>query len=464
MKKILSICAAVPVALIIFLAASLAGCDGITVGDSQAIATVIDAPTGVSASDGAATDRVTITWNPVDGADYYRVYRCDTETGDFGDTPVGSDWTHLTAASYTDTLLDTGDHYFYRVKAFTDDGLESEFSAADEGYTRVGPPAPTGVDATKGEGASITVTWETNSEAVSYKVWRCETPEGEYTVLADAGDTSTYIDATAVASIYYFYRITAVNVAGESDPSEYAYGYHGSQPAPAPPTNLAATDKTHSDRIVLTWDAGIGASSYTIYRAAWGKTGTGPWTTGPGSYTQIATGITVNTYTDSSSLNPGLYYYYITATNTTGTSPASEVETGYRAITDEEFIELYRETEARLMEKIEDEFGSTPIGSADFPGDIGGVVNYSSTFSGSTGRVSVPYVNYIEYYIIINGTTSTTINIWSLPGSTTGTLTVTGIYPGSIELHLEVDTGGSCGGYYYVTQQGGTRSKVDWTE
>ena len=59
------------------------------------------------------------------------------------------------------------------------------------------------------------------------------------------------------------------------------------------------------------------------------------------------------------------------------------------------------------MEKIEDEFGSTPIGSADFPGDIGGVVNYSSTFSGSTGRVSVPYVDYIEYYIIINGTTST---------------------------------------------------------
>ncbi len=457
--------------VIIYVIISLAGCDTISIGDSGFTMPSIPAPEGVSATDGDYTDRITITWEAVEEADYYRVYRCTTADGDYGDRPVGSDWTHITATTYTDRLVDSGDHFFYRVKAFTSDKVASDSSDADEGYTRLGPPAPTGVDATKGEGTSITVTWELNTEAEYYKVWRCDTPEGEYTVLEGAdnivpsGSTGTYEDTTAAASTYYFYKITAVNIVGESDLSAYAYGYYGTQPAPAPPTGISASDKTYSDRIVLTWTAGIGADSYTIYRAQWEKTGSGTYTTGPGTYTQIATGVTATTYSDTSSIEPGNYYYYITATNTTGTSSASAVDTGYRSITDREFVDLYEQTEGRLMQKIEDKWGDTPIGSETFYGDINGYVNYSSTFTGgSTGKVNVPYTNYVEFYIIVNGSTYSEINIWSPPGDTTGTLTITGIYPGTLELHLEVTTGGTSGGSYIVTQEGRSSSTVTWEE
>ncbi len=248
----------------------------------------------------------------------------------------------------------------------------SPLSDAAEGYTRTGPPPPSGVNATKGEGASITVTWTTGSEADYYRVWRCATPEGDYEILPGANEVygGSHVDTTAGASVYYFYKVSSVNIVGESNLSDSGYGYHGSQPAPAPPTNLAATDRTHADRIVLTWDGGIGADSYTIYRAQWQKTGSGPWEIGPGAYTSIATGVTQTTYSDESSLQPGNYYYYITATNTSGTSAPSAVETGYRSVTDAEFVAIYQATEARLMEKITARFGSTPIGTATFPGDI----------------------------------------------------------------------------------------------
>ena len=117
------------------------------------------------------------------------------------------------------------------------------------------------------------------------------------------------------------------------------------------------------------------------------------------------------------------------------------------------------------MEKIEDKWGDTPIGSETFYGDINGYVDYSSTFTGgSTGKVNISYSDYIEFYTTINGSTYSEINIWSPPGETTGTLTFTGIYPGTILLYLEVKTTGTSGGYYMVTQEGQTQSRVDWTE
>ncbi|HRZ28900.1 MAG TPA: hypothetical protein P5295_18965, partial [Spirochaetota bacterium] len=288
----------------------------------------------------------------------------------------------------------------------------------------------------------------------------------------DSGDTEPayyYVDSDVTRDIYYYYKVQAVDASGPGDLSDFDFGFCGLAPAPAAPVNVSASDGTSPDSITISWNPGIGAETYTVYRARWQKSSIdGGYVIEPGTFTQIATGLTGETYTDESTsgntIEPGQYYYSVVSEGSTGTSERSACDSGYRTITDEEFVEVYRQTEDRLMEKIKDEFGSTPIGSATFYGDIDGNVAYSSTFSGSTGKVSVPYSDYCEFYAVINGTTSTTINIWSLPGSTTGTITFTGIYPGTIELHLEVNTGGSCGGYYMVTRQGGSQSRVEWTE
>ena len=74
----------------------------------------LSAPTGVSASD-TATSAVTVTWNTVMGASYYRVYRAVSSSGT--KSTLGS-W--RTALSYVDNTGTAGTNYFYWVVAAVD--------------------------------------------------------------------------------------------------------------------------------------------------------------------------------------------------------------------------------------------------------------------------------------------------------------------------------------------------------
>jgi len=87
--------------------------------------------------------------------------------------------------------------------------------------------------------------------------------------------------------------------------------------APPPPSGApyAASDliatSSGTGQVKLSWDAGNGASSYNLYRAA---------QSGDESATPVVTGITGTTYTDTG-LNDGTTYYYrVAAVNSAGLS------------------------------------------------------------------------------------------------------------------------------------------------
>ncbi len=61
---------------------------GLLAGDSGSGAATIGAPASVTATDGAHSDRIGITWDVVEGAAGYNVYRSDTENGTF--TSIGT--------------------------------------------------------------------------------------------------------------------------------------------------------------------------------------------------------------------------------------------------------------------------------------------------------------------------------------------------------------------------------------
>ena len=84
-------------------------------------------PSGVSASDGTYTDKVRITWDPVSGADSYKVYRATSSGG--VKTLIGSP----TSTSFDDTSASIGTTYYYWVKAVNSCG-ESQYSSYDTGY------------------------------------------------------------------------------------------------------------------------------------------------------------------------------------------------------------------------------------------------------------------------------------------------------------------------------------------
>ena len=89
-------------------------------------------PTGVSATDGTHTDKITISWNAAAGATGYKLFR-DNQA-----TPLQ---TLGAVTTFDDTAAADGFSHTYWVKA-TKPGSESGFSASDSGYAGGGSDAP----------------------------------------------------------------------------------------------------------------------------------------------------------------------------------------------------------------------------------------------------------------------------------------------------------------------------------
>jgi len=80
---------------------------------------------------------ITVSWEDVLNADYYRVYR----SGSFGG-PYEEISDKVRTLSFNDPSIEDSSQYYYKVKAFTDVGAETGFSLEDAGFTD-----PTGLSA-----------------------------------------------------------------------------------------------------------------------------------------------------------------------------------------------------------------------------------------------------------------------------------------------------------------------------
>jgi len=87
-----------------------------------------DHPTGIRATDGSFEDRVQITFNTVDGATVYRVFRC-LDKGYTCGLPIA----YPTMGRFDDRKGDAGTVYYYRVKACRVSTC-GKFSAANAGH------------------------------------------------------------------------------------------------------------------------------------------------------------------------------------------------------------------------------------------------------------------------------------------------------------------------------------------
>ncbi len=189
--------------------------------ESCAYLTPTQTPTGVSASDGTFSDRVRVTWNAVDGAKRYEVWR-STSAADNGvkiADPVST--------SYDDMTAVVGTTYYYRVRA-CNIGCTG-FSAYDSGYRAVSTPsAPSGVSASDGTYVDrIRITWNASADATYYEVWRSMVATDNGSKIIELSDT-TYDDSSVSENVTYYYRIKACNTSGCSNFSAADSGYRAS--------------------------------------------------------------------------------------------------------------------------------------------------------------------------------------------------------------------------------------------
>jgi len=171
-------------------------------------------PTGLQATAGNA--QVSLTWNASTGATSYNVKRSTTSGGPY--TRISSP----TTASDTDTGLTNGTPYYYVVTAVNSAGESAASSQATATPTTpvTIPAAPTGLQATAGN-AQVSLTWSASTGATSYNVKRSTTSGGPYTKISSPSTTS-YTDTDLTNGTPYYYVVTAVNSAGESNPSAQA--------------------------------------------------------------------------------------------------------------------------------------------------------------------------------------------------------------------------------------------------
>ena len=252
----------------------------------------------VKLGNSATSGKPMLTWNAVEGATSYRIYR-STSKGS-GYSLLGT----VTATSYTNTGAKAGTTYYYRVKACNDAGL-SPYSNIVSGKVKTvaqqKPSAPVVKIGHSAASGKPMLTWNAVSGAASYKVYRATSQNGTYSLLGTVTTTS-YTNTGAKAGTTYYYKVKAVNSAGESAFSNVVSGK-------TTVTTLTMGHSATSGKPQLTWKAVSGAASYKVYRA----------TAKNGAYTVINTTKAL-TYTNVGAALGTTYYYKVEALNASGKS------------------------------------------------------------------------------------------------------------------------------------------------
>ena len=280
---------------------------GITVTSSAAPTAPV-----VRISNSAASGKPMLTWNAVEGATSYRIYRS---------TSKGSGYSLLgttTATSYTNTGAKAGTTYYYRVKAVNDAGL-SPYSNIVSGQVKSVTPKPAAPVVKIGHSAASgkpMLTWNAVSGATSYKVYRATSQNGAYSLLGSVTVTS-YTNTGAKDGVTYYYKVTAVNDSGESAYSNIVSGQNKAvTPKPSAPV-VKIGHSASSGKPMLTWNAVSGATSYKVYRA----------TSQNGTYSLLGT-VTATSYTNTGAKAGTTYYYKVKAVSSAGESAYSNIVSG----------------------------------------------------------------------------------------------------------------------------------------
>jgi fibronectin type 3 domain-containing protein len=288
---------------------------------SQPLVTVPGAPQSVIAT--AGSSQVALSWTaPASngGASItgYKVYRGTTSGGETLLVTIGN------LLTYTDSSVTNGQIYYYKVSAVNSagEGVQSNEVSATPAITVTVPSAPTNLQATAGN-SQVILGWSApasngGASITGYKMYRGTTSGGE-TLLASLGNVLTYTNSALTNGQIYYYKVSAVNSAGEGAKSTSASATPTVPPTgttiSSAPRNLQAV--AGDAQVTLSWiapssDGGATITGYMVYRGSLS-----------GSETLLASIGNVLTYADNGVTNNNTYYYKVIAVNSVGESPYS---------------------------------------------------------------------------------------------------------------------------------------------
>ena len=264
----------------------------------------VDAP-GIAGTNEASSGKIQLTWDAVDGAACYEIYRSPGES----ETYILLDTLYDT--TYVDSDAVAGEQYDYYVIAVDGDGVQSPASNTVSCVCDLPQPEITSIRNVSATG-EITFDWSTVDGASAYTVYRATSKSGTYTELETTTETS-WIDDSANPGTRYYYKVRAIHT---TTAANSAYSAIKTRTCDLAQPVVTAKNVASSGRVRLTWDAIEDAVEYKVYRA----------TSKNGKYSLMKT-TTGTSYTNTNATAEKYYYYKVRAicSNTDAHSAYSEI-------------------------------------------------------------------------------------------------------------------------------------------
>ena len=230
-----------------------------------------------------------LTWNKVEGASKYDVYRATSKNGTY------TKLTTTTGTKLTNTSATLGTVYYYKVVAVCGTNSAANSAYSEVKYTRAlaAPVVTVSNNATTGK---IVLTWNKVAGAEKYEVYRATSSNGTYTKLTTTTGTKL-TNTSAEAGKTYYYKVRAIT--GTVSKSQFSAVKYRTCDLAQPVVTIALNA---SGKPVLTWNKVSGASKYDIYRA----------TSLNGTYTKLSS-VTGTKLTNTSAKAGTTYYYKVVA-------------------------------------------------------------------------------------------------------------------------------------------------------
>ena len=232
-----------------------------------------------------ANGKPNISWNAVDGAVKYVIYRStDGKSFKLYDT--------VTATNYINISTNIGTTYYYKVKAVNANNAESAFSAVK---SAVCVPATPVVKITTSAGHPK-LTWNAVDGATKYWIYR--STDGKNFKVYDTVTGTSYTNLSTTIGTTYYYKVQAVKVVDGKNVAGAVSAVVGTRCNPAAPT---LSISRVNGKAKLSWNAVEGATKYWVYRSTDGKNFT------------VYTTVTGTSFTNSGAASGTKYFYKVQA-------------------------------------------------------------------------------------------------------------------------------------------------------
>lgn len=207
----------------------------------------------------ASENSIKLTWNKVNGADGYIVYRYNTSAKKYERV------TKTKNLTYTDNKLTLGNSYKYAVRAYKTVGKNEILSTSYPQITaKTSLSNVTGFKSSAVSDSAVKLTWNKVSGADGYIVYRYNTSIKKYERIAKA-ERLEFTDENLAPGTSFKYAIRAYKIVNGKELLSPSFPEAVTSTPPSDVTDFTASSSSGTS-IDLTWSESEGADGYVVYR------------------------------------------------------------------------------------------------------------------------------------------------------------------------------------------------------